>query len=179
MQRVTRAEAARQLGVNRSTVTRWCNGHPALVDENDLVSVDELRAHREAVIDPRLQTNGARPAPQQPAAGSAPPAVGINDHKARHELARAQSAELDLAERLGMTIERRKVAAAVAEAAEMVRQAVAQAARDQAERLAAIEDAREMEHALMDLFAGAMEAGSAKLAELAAEDPAEGRPDAA
>lgn len=155
MQRVTAAEAARALKVNRSTVSRWLQKNPALVDADGRVSVEELRRHREAVIDPRLQTNTAERA-AEPAPAPAPErqaAPSINDHKARLERAKADEAELDLAERLGQTLVRADVERAIGEAGEQLRQDIAARVRDEAERLAQISDVREMELAVRKLFA--------------------------
>lgn len=166
MQRVTRAEAARQLGVNKATITRWVQKHPALLDADGLVSVDELRAHRDAVIDPRLQTNAAA---KKTSPAPAATAVSMNDHKTRRERAMADDAELDLAERLGVTLQRREVESAVAEAAELLKQTATQMIRDRAEILTKIEDVREMERALDELFREAMETGTAALTDAVAE----------
>lgn len=151
MQRVTAAEAARALDVNRSTVSRWLKKNPALVDAGGRVSVDELRRHREAVIDPRLETNTAERAAEPGPARRAGPS--INDHKERLERAKADEAELDLAERLGQTLVRADVERAIGEAGEQLRQDIAAAVRDEAERLAQISDVREMELAVRKLFA--------------------------
>jgi hypothetical protein len=172
MQRVKPIDAARQMGVNKSTISRWLARNPALLDADGLVSVADLIAHRAAVIDPRLQTKGAAPAlvaaPAAPAASDIAPT--INDHKLRYERARADDAELDLAERLELTLRRRDVEAAVSEAAATLQQTAAQLCRDEAERITRIEDTREMERALNDLVRRIMLSGTAKLS--AAIEPA-------
>lgn len=157
MERVTRAEAARQLGHDRATVTRWVQKHPALLDSEGLVSVEELRRHRDATINPKLQTRF--PAAPRDAKGpdtAAEPGdeapQTLNDHRSRTEAARAVEAELDLADRLGLTLKREDVENAVALAGETIRQRAGQLARDRAETLARIDDPRAMERALDDML---------------------------
>jgi hypothetical protein len=172
MQRLRPVDAARELGVNKSTISRWLAKNPALLDPDGLVCVADLQAHRAAVIDPRLQTRGPALEAARPAVASDAPVIPtINDHKSRYERARADDAELDLAERLGLTLRRRDVEAAVAEAAETLKQSATQICRDQAERLAAITDPREMERALDDLVRRVLQAGTSKL--IAAVEPAQ------
>lgn len=158
MDRVTRAEAAHRLGLNKSTVTRWVQSHPALLDASGLVDLDDLRAHRDTVINPKLQTrtsetverqdHGERPARHN----RANPRSVLNTTRERTESAKAESAELDLAERLNLTLRRDEVEDAVAAAGEVLKQAGQQLARDKAEALARISDPRHMERALEDLM---------------------------
>lgn len=138
---VTRADAARELGVNRATITRWVQKHPALLGEENLVNVAQLRQHRDQVVNPKLQTRGA---------ASAGPS--LNDARSRSESAKAGSAELDLADRLRLTLRRDDVEAAVAAAGDALRAAAFQMAREKAEALAMISDVREMERALDDMM---------------------------
>lgn len=159
------AEAARRLGLNRSTVKRWCDRNPALKDEAGLVSVQELQEHRDATIDPALQTRtGPQPSdPVQPerrveTQPAAPPdqfsnAATLNAHKVRSAEARAIEDELDLAERLSMTLRRDEVESALAEVAGMFEKAAGQAVRDNAERLALLDDPRAVERHLEKMMA--------------------------
>lgn len=163
MARVTRAAAARELGVNKSTVKRWCDKHPALMDERGMVDVDELREHRDTVINPGLQTAGrAITEDPAPARVSEP---GLNAHRSRREKATADSAELDLADRLGKTMRRADVESAVGEAAALLRETAAQIARDRAERLARIDDVRAMEAELEDMTRAMLAEGARFLEE--------------
>jgi hypothetical protein len=159
--RMTMAAAAAAMGVARSTVTRWCQKHPALLGDDGLVDLEQLRGHRDQVIDPRLQTRTsgeateAATAPARPADAprrhrAAPPPSSLNDHRARREAAAADEAELNLAERMGETISRRAVVDAVMEAGQYAQQAVGQIARDRAERIARIVTVREAERAIED-----------------------------
>lgn len=141
--RVSMAEAARLLGVNKSTIKRWCDKHPALKDAVGLVDVGEMREHRDQVANPLLQTRG-------PAAGEAPsreaaPRGELMGHRARSERAKAEEAELDLAARLSLTLERGRVEAALDDAGVVLRRTAAASIRAHAERMVRIRDVREME----------------------------------
>lgn len=147
------------MGLNRSTVTRWCKAHPALLDDDGLVSVDELVAHRDQVINPKMQTRGPvaddpSEAPRRAPDGAkaSPPTSQLNSDRARVEAAKAAGAELDLAERLRQTLRRDEVEALIADAGEKLRQAAGQMVRDKAEALARIDDPRAMEAALDDMM---------------------------
>jgi plasmid maintenance system antidote protein VapI len=166
MDRVRRAEAALALGVHKSTVTRLCKENPSLVDDAGLVNVDELRRHRDATLNPALQTRGSAAAPErQPSAQG-----NLNETRSRTEAAKAETAELDLAERLGLTLRRDEVVAAVSAAGDVMRQAAGQLARDRAEALTRIIDVREMERALDDLMREVLTRGAQALT-LAAAQP--------
>lgn len=173
MERVTRAVAARELGLDKATVTRWVQKHCALLDEHGRVSIEELRQHRDTVINVKLQTRGPSVSALQrtPRRTAEPAAPTMNSHRVRTEAAKAETAELDLAERLGRTLWRKDVEAAVIEAADILQRKVTQLARDKAELLAKIDDVRAMERALDDLMRELLDAGARALTE-AAEDEA-------
>ncbi len=160
MERVTRAEAARVLDLDRATVTRWVQKNPALIDEAGLVSVDELRQHRDQVVNPKLQTRqgfqGESPSPR-PDRGS------LNDSRNRTETVKASLAELELAEKLGLTLRREDVEAAVAQASETLKQTAMALARDRAETMARIVDVREMERALEQMMRDLLAKGAQAL----------------
>lgn len=160
MERVTRAEAARALALNRATVTRLVQKNPALLDADGRVDLDELRNLRDATVNPRLQTRG-RPVEK---------ANTLNDTRARAETAKAETAELDLAERLGLTLRRDEVEAAVAAAGAELRQLAFQLARDRAEALAAAMDVREVEKLLETMMRDLLEHAANSLT-LAAAQP--------
>jgi hypothetical protein len=154
-ERVSRAEAARQIGVDKATITRLVNANPALLDEAKRVSVAEIESLRQATVNPKLQTRtGKRPEP----AGEIQPS-GLNQSRGRAEAVKAEMAEMDLAERLGRTLRRDDVEAAVAAAGNLLRQNAFAVARDRAELLARIDDPREMERALEDLMREVLEKG--------------------
>lgn len=157
--RVTITAAAGRLGVNKSTISRWVAKHPALRDEDGLVDPDELRAHRDQVVDPRLQTRGA--AASQARGTSSTGASGVaslNDARQRTERAKAEMSELDLVLRLGHTLNRADVETALVAAAETLKAEAMQVVKEQAERLATIDDSRAMEVALREIMTDLMEA---------------------
>lgn len=164
MDRVTRAEAARRLGLDRATVTRWVQKNPALLDADECVSLEELERHRNEVINPKLQTRGsgfAAPRTVQRSDGS--PQISLNDTRTRTESAKAESAELDLADRLRLTLRRDQVESAIVSAAEIIKQTAQALARDRAETLARITDQRHMELALAALMDDLMQKASQAL----------------
>ena len=159
MDRVSRAEAARELQLDRATITRWVQKSPALLDDEGKVSLSQLKQHREEVVNPKLQTRGG-------SSERSPRKVGgdsLNDTRNRTESAKATAAELDLAERLRLTLRRDDVEAAVAAAGEVLKQAAQAIARDKAEALARITDPREMERALEEIMRVMLEKGSQAL----------------
>jgi hypothetical protein len=159
MERVTRAEAARALALNRATVTRLVQKNPALLDDAGRVDLDELRQLRDATVNPKLQTKGAA------AAGPT-----LNDTRSRTEAAKAETAELDLADRLGLTLRRDEVESAVAAAGAELRQVAFQMARDRAETIAAAQDVREVEKLLDAMMRDLLERAANALT-LAAAQP--------
>jgi hypothetical protein len=160
MQRVTRAEAARALALNRATVTRLVQKNPALLDDTGRVNLEELRALRDATVNPKLQTKGA----------AADRSSTLNDTRTRTEAAKAETAELDLADRLGLTLRRDEVEAAVASAGAELRQVAFQMARDRAETIAAAQDVREVEKLLETMMRDLLERAANALT-LAAAQP--------
>lgn len=154
-ERVSRAEAARQIGVDKSTITRLVKDNPALLDDAGQVSVAEIAELRQTTVNPKLQTRtGKRP---QTAEDAVP--TGLNQARGRTETVKAEIAELNLAERLGQTLRRDDVENAIAAAGNLLRQNAFAVARDKAELLARIDDPREMERALEDLMREVLEKG--------------------
>lgn len=150
MERVTRAEAARALGVAKGTVWNWVKNHPALLGDDGLVDLGELRAHREQVANPALQTRLKSKAAAEPDAEPASRAGGavLNGHRARGEAAKAIHAELDLAERLKLTLVREDVEAQIASAGEVIKRKADEMAKDLSEKLARMDDPRVIEQTL-------------------------------
>ncbi len=162
MERMTRAAAARELGIDKSTLTRWVQKHPALVGDDGLVDLAELREHRDAVANPKLQTRGGGASAQTgQIRGSG--ATAVNDHRARGEAAKAISAELDLADRLKLTLVRADVESQIAQAGEVLRRKAAEIAKERAEALARIENPRAMERALDEMMRRLLEQGASAL----------------
>ena len=164
MDRVKRAEAARTLGLNKSTVTRWVQEHPALLNDDGTVSLEQLRQHRDLTVNPKLVTRGPQVVPGDgaPQTGLIRPA-GLNDVRSRTESAKAESAELDLAERLNLTLRRDEVEDAVAAAGQMMKQIAQRLVRERAEALARINDVRQMERALDELVREILASGAQSL----------------
>lgn len=164
---MTQAAAARELGIHKSTVTRWVQTHPALVGDDGMVDLAELRSHRDAVVNPKLRTrNGGAAAASGESGGgtaSAPVAPNMNDHRTRGEYVKAVTAELDLAEKLKQTLRRDDVARAVASAGDVLKRTAASLAKDRAEQLARIDEPRAMERALDDLMREMLEKGATAL----------------
>lgn len=163
MDRVTQAEAARSLGMHKSTVTRWVQKHPALLDDAGMVSLDELRTHRDETVNPKLITRGLMAEP-----GAGPRSVrqgsgGLNDVRSRTETAKAEINELDLAERLNLTLRRDEVEDAVAAAGQMMKQIAQRLVRERAEALARITDVRQMERALEEFVREVLASGAQSL----------------
>ncbi len=170
LERVTRAEAARELRLDRATITRWVQKSPALLDADGRVSLDELRRHRDEVVNPRFQTKSRSEAADTGSSRQisngrrgAEPRDNLNETRNRTESAKATNAELDLAERLRMTLRRDDVEAAVAAAAEVLKQTAQALVRDRAEPLALIADPREMERALEDMMRRLLDTGAKAL----------------
>jgi hypothetical protein len=163
MERVTRAEAARVLDLDRATVTRWVQKNPALIDEAGLVSVDELRQHRDQVVNPKLQTRIGEGGASGRSTSTRPEQGSLNDQRHRTESVKASLAELELAEKLGLTLRREDVEVAVGAAAEVMKQTAMALARDRAEQLARIGDVREMERALEQMMRDLLAKGAQAL----------------
>lgn len=175
-ERMTRADAARALNLDKSTVTRWIQKHPALLGDDGLVDLTELRRHRDHMVNPALQTRGAA-LPEDVMAGvdTGFRSHTINQHRARGEGAKAINAELDLAQRLKWTLTRADVDEQIGQASEILKRKAGDLARDRADDLARIDDPRAMERALESLMRSLLEQGALALAlaisEHGIEDP--------
>ena len=155
--------AARQLGKSHSTICRYVQAHPALnrgTARRPLVDLEELRRHRASNIDAArigshaglllgedngVATNGhAAPAPDQ--AGGSP---SYADSKATREAILATKAQLDLDERLGALLVRSEVEEAIAAAGQLLQRELLDLAGRLAEKIAVMDDRREIA-ALLD-----------------------------
>ncbi len=127
-----------------------------MLGDDGLVSVTEIAQLRQAVVNPKMQTRTGKQA-----AGAAPGGMveALNGARGRSEAAKAQMAEMDLAERLGRTLRRDDVEAAVAAAGNLLRQNAFAIAIARAEVMARIDDVREMERALEDLMREVLDKG--------------------
>ena len=162
MKRVRQSEAARRLGVNRSTVSRWVKRNPDLEDQDGFVSIEELSEFRNSIVNPIMRSD--------PLASSTPTksVTSLNDHRARREEARAELEELQLAEKRSLILRRSDVEAKLAAAGTFLRQHASHLARDHSERLALISDVREMERALDGMMRDFLAAAARALDEAAA-----------
>lgn len=160
MDRVTRAEAARELALNRATITRLVQSNPALLDDDGKVSIEEIAALRDATVNTKLQTRMKDDAPRR----------ALNETRERTETVKNQIAELDLADRLGLTLRRDEVESAIAAAGAELRQTAFQMARDRAELFAVVSDVRDAE-TLLDQFVRDLLEKAANALTLAAAQP--------
>ena len=177
MTRMTARAAASRLGVHESTVSRWLQRHPALRGADGLVDLAELTKHRDALLNPALQRrpNAASVRADDGGAGRPVQLAAYSDPRARRGRVQADTAELEMAERLGRTVARARVEMAAAEAVAAWEAAGREEARRRADRLATIGDVREMEAALAELFAATRARVRETLAR--AVQPAEGDDD--
>lgn len=135
---VKATEAARQLGINRATITKYKNRgliRTHHVDGKDLVSLEEIRAAQNKTDFTKVRT-------ELPLAQ--PTALPLNDSgatdwqlaKARQANAAAEKAELDLRERRGELVSKREVESAQFQAGRLVRDRVMGVPRSVSQQLA-------------------------------------------
>ena len=130
-------EAARQLNVNASTISRQLRAGIIPnrgTDRDPKVSVEEARRARQNNLDPS----------QQRGAHTAPASSGYTASRSELEAAKAAMAQLDLAEKLGLTVAREDIEDAIATAARELRDALARRWRALAVELQGL-TAREIE----------------------------------
>lgn len=149
-------EAARELGLNPSTVSRWVRQYPELnrgTDDEIDVDIEKLREHRAQNVNAAMSGNHAGLFQDENENQDASPAAGGGEDRgsvtpglaaARTRVAEAQAhkAELDLAERLGEVVDLAGVEAAFRTAGVALRQAMESRARPLSEVLAGMTDAR-------------------------------------
>jgi hypothetical protein len=121
--RVKCAQAARELGINRSSLKRYLDQYPELLDAERTVDLEELRRHR--ADNPRVveAAEEAEAAESQEIRSlpSQSKGTGRSDAKARLDEARAQQAELDLAIRRGELVDPGDMLDAISEAGNFLR----------------------------------------------------------
>ncbi len=142
-ERVSRAEAARQVGVSPATITRLVQSHPELLDDEGRVSIAEVNEVRKV----------GRLAVERP--------------RVRSDNAKAEMAEMDLAKRQAKTLRRADVEAALAMSGDILRKTAFALTRDRVEALTRISDPREMERALEDLMRDFLQQGVQALTQAA------------
>lgn len=162
---VPAAEAARRLGVNRSSIKRYLDRYPELVSSTDgrtkYVDPDRVAAHREENINPAIQHNhaGEPGIREEPAPPSRPPDAALpedaldetlagedgqqpttqSEAYRRYNLARARRQELEYEKEIGNVVPREEVERAVRQASQLLREQAATSARKLADKLASLD----------------------------------------
>ncbi|MBN9568712.1 MAG: hypothetical protein J0H79_14020 [Alphaproteobacteria bacterium] len=114
--RIKPAEAARRLEINRSTLKRYLDRYPNLVDERGWVDFDELRQHR--LDNPQIADAATAKAPK-PAQSEDTAARRGNKH--RLEEIRAWEAEREWAKSIGQLVDPMAMVDELAESAVAMR----------------------------------------------------------
>jgi len=141
-QRLKPAQAAAKLGINRSSLKRYLDTYPELMPDGKTVDLEQVRKHRAdnpSVIDAVRKVEERETSKPKPAALG-----GRTESKSRLEDAKAISAELDLAERLGQLVDPGEMLDAVAEAANFLRENFSGVDPNLCERLASETDPRQI-----------------------------------
>jgi len=172
------SQAARALGLSKSTVSRYLGGYPELnrgTDKRPLVDLEELRRHRadnvhlefnpagrsgpvgagrvsdEVAESPALVAAPADPPADAPTAPARPGAT-YNDARAEREAVAAQRARIELDEKLGKLVPTSEVEDGAAQAAATVQTGMMRCARELPERLAHMTDPAEIRDTLETEF---------------------------
>lgn len=194
---VPAAEAARRLGVNRSSIKRYLDKYPELVSSTDgrtkYVDPDRLAAHREENINPAIQHNhagepGIREEPPPTSPPSAPlPEDALDETLAgedgqqpttqseayrRYNLARARRQELEYEKEIGNVVPREEVERAVRQASQLLREQAATSARKLADKLASLDAPSDVRAAIQARDQELLEAFADGLNELVKHDDA-------
>ena len=155
------SQAAKALGLNKSTISRYLKDHPHLLRSDGrrpAVDLDELRAHRGATVNEAKSDNFAgglrlsvdQPADHQSQAPAAPPQLSeFQQAKTAAMVLDARRKQLDFEREAGRLVWRDEVAAATQTIVEAFRQGLASrslrlaqqlsTAADEAERVVMIE----------------------------------------
>lgn len=152
--------AAKAAGLNPSTVTRYLRKHPELnrgTAAEPKVVPAELIAHRANYVNAAMSNNHAGRLQDEPAPAAderrSPPGEGKRrvtyaDARAVTEAAKATTAQLDLAERLGQTVALDRVDAALYEAGQALQQLLDARRLQLSDELAALADPAAIEEKL-------------------------------
>lgn len=137
-QRLKSAQAAQELGINRSSLKRYLDQYPELLGEDGKVDLEQLRQHR---ADNPNVADAVRKVEQRQAAR--PKADSGRTHaKSRLDETKAIQADLDLAERLNQVVDPGEVIDAISEAGNYLRDKLLAVDPILCERLAAETDPR-------------------------------------
>ncbi len=155
-------EAARRLGLAHTTVGRYVRSHPELNHGSQVrprVDLDELRRHRAANLNPAprgrkaakliaegdpdsvVLVDGETPPPAA-IRSAAPPNYSVS--KAAREAVLADRAQIDLDEKRGLLVPISEIQDAVFEAGRTLQRDLLELAGQLAERIAAMDDSREI-----------------------------------
>ena len=178
-------EAARALGKNPSTITRYLRNHPELnrgSDGRPAVDLGELRAHRAQNVNELKSRNHAgklfdasSPNPDAIARETSPEVVPAPERdklsytaaKAEREAAAAERAKIELDERRRKLVPRAEVREGAAELGGVLQVALLQLSIDLAEPLATMTEPTEISVLLDKAFRQALDRLSTKLEDIA------------
>jgi hypothetical protein len=134
--------AAQELGINRSSLKRYLDQYPELLD-NGTVDLEQLRRHR--ADNPNVADAVKKVAQRQATRPKASDSAGGRSHaKSRLDETKAIQADLDLAERLNQVVDPGEVVDAISEAGNYLRERFIAADPILCERLAAESDPRQV-----------------------------------
>jgi hypothetical protein len=142
---VTLREAARRTGVQASTVQRYAARYPELMAEiggQKLLRFAAYQAHREDSLAVAASPPATKP--------EAPRRVAANAARGRHEEAKAQLAELELAAKRGELVARTEIESLVVEVLTQLKAEMLRADVDLAERVRVAANAREAASVLLE-----------------------------
>ena len=145
--------AARELGCNHSTVSRYVKSNPELnhgSDKRPKVNLAELREHREETVNVAKSGShagrllGEESDQSDSDSGPGERKLTYSHAKATREAIGAQNARIDLDEKLGRLVPRAEVEAIAYDAGQMLQGDLLELGQQLAERLVAMNDAREI-----------------------------------
>lgn len=145
--RVTQAEAARRLEINRSSIKRYLDEYPELLAADGTIDFAELKKHRGD--NPRIADPSRAPSERKPPK-EAPGGAGRRGNKARLEEIRAWEAERDWAVSIGQLVDPTRQLDAAVEAAAALRDRAMAPEPTLCERLAEERDPRAVQALLRE-----------------------------
>ncbi len=142
-------EAARQLGLAHTTISRYIAANPVLnhgTAGRPKVDLNELRRHRAANLNPAPRGRlAAKLLAEAPAAATGPANTpNYANSKAKREAVLADRAQVDLDEKRGLLVPRAEIEDAVFEAGAILQRDLLEIPAQLSERLGAMTDSREI-----------------------------------
>lgn len=143
-------EAAKALGVNKSTISRYVAANPELnhaeAGKPPAVDIDELSAHRGNTVNKLMSGNHASDLIDEGDndEDKPPQLIGYAKSKAEREAANASMAQLQLAERVGQVCDKAGTEDAAYELGQMLTELLNSRNRRLADELATMADPREI-----------------------------------